>query len=154
MMNEDKLAVFRAVLSEIALKSGELRALVLAAGSLFRSASPEERIAISQDEETKKQLGAAHAFISMYTSQHFTAHVLNPFVTTVLEDSPLRGGEMLADAMTEGMLHATMTCTCGGCVACKLKKERGADVAAVELRARLRASIGPNQMAMKNMGKA
>jgi len=149
-----KSEVFRAILSEIALKSGELRALVLAAGSMFISASPEERIEITKDEETRKQLGAAHAFISMFTSQHFTAHVLNTFVTTVVNDSPLRGGEPLADAMAEGMTHAAMTCTCGGCVACKLKKDRGLDVATAEMRTRLRASVGPSQMAMKGMGRS
>ena len=60
----EKSEAFRALLSEIALKSGELRALVLAAGSVFLSATPEERVAITKDEETRKQVGAAHAFIS------------------------------------------------------------------------------------------
>ena len=80
--------------------------------------------------------------------------MLNPFVTTVVNDSPLRGGDALADAMSEGMTHAAMTCTCGGCIACKLKKERSMDTATAEMRVRLRASIGPSQMAMKGMGKA
>ena len=149
-----KTDVFRALLSEIALKSGELRALVLAAGSTFLSGSADERSQMSKDAETRKQIGAAHAFISMFSSQHFTAHVLQPFINTVVKESPFRGPEELADGMSEGMTHAAMTCTCGGCVPCKLKQERGYEVAEREMRTRLRASVGPNQMALKGMGKA
>lgn len=152
--NPTKLDVFRALLTEVALKSGELRALVLAAGSTFLSGSAEEKAQMSKDPESRKQLGAAHAFISMFTSQHFTAHVLQPFVTMAINESPLRSPEELADAMSEGMTHAAMTCTCGGCIACKLKKDRGYEVAERELRTRLRAQVGPSQMAMKAMGKA
>jgi hypothetical protein len=150
----EKVDVFRALLSEVALKSGELRALILAAGSTFLSASVAERAQMSKDAETRKLIGAAHAFISMFTSQHFTAHVLHPFVSTAVGESPLRGPEELADAMSEGMTHAAMTCTCGGCIACKLKKDRGYEVAEYEMRTRLRAQVGPSQMAMRSMGKA
>jgi hypothetical protein len=145
---------FKGLLAEIALKGGELRGLVLQAGAAFAAASPEERVAFTKDKEVSQTVGATHAFISMFTSQHFTALVLQPFIALVMKESPFQGPEMLADAMADGMAWAAMTCTCGACAACKLKEARGLEIATVEIRTRLRATVGVNQMAMKGMGKA
>lgn len=142
---------FKTLLSEIALKGGEMRALVIQAGAAFASADPAERASLSKDEETRKRVGVAHALISMFTSQHFTALVLQPFIEVVLKESPLRGPEGLADAMAEGMSWAAMACTCGICMTCKLKEARGLEIATTEIRARLRATVGVNQMAQAAM---